>query len=286
MPIELEHVSYTYPTPAGEDIPALSDVSFTIKEGEFIGIMGQTGCGKTTMIQLMAGLFKPSGGRILLDGQDINARSYDRSILRRQVGIVFQHPEYQLFESTVEKDVAFGLKHSGLNRREISERVAWALTTMGFSFDAIRAQSPLSLSGGEKRRVAIAGILAMRPKIMIFDEPFAGLDALGREAFLQLAKNLHASGLTMIMISHHADAIAELATRLLVLSKGKLSIDSTVEQAFSDISRMQSLHLDVSAARQISSLLSERGWALPSDIIRYETLLHAIKVHKSGGDVL
>lgn len=273
MSIELNHISCSYPGGALESVTVFDDFSLHIADGEFIGIMGHTGCGKTTLLQLMAGLIAPSGGEVLINGEDINKAGYDRSVLRRSVGIVFQYPEYQLFETTVEKDVAFGLKHSGLSRAEVRERVIWALTLMGFSYENIRTRSPLTLSGGEKRRVAIAGVLAVKPDILMFDEPIAGLDPQNRTAFLELAAQLNKQGTTVIIVSHNADALAESVSRLIVMDHGRTVMDGTPKSVFADPARMQELHLDVSTPRAIADMLAERGVLISPDIIRYEELL-------------
>ena len=283
MPIELEHVAYTYMAGTTQAVPALSNVSLKIDDGELLGIIGHTGCGKSTMIQLIAGLFAPTEGRVLLDGQDINAKGYDRGILRSCVGIVFQYPEYQLFERTVERDIAFGLKYSGLSGGEVEARVLRALEVMGFDFEHIRNQSPMTLSGGEKRRVAIAGVLVTEPKILIFDEPIAGLDPIGREAFLKLVTRLNTEGTTVIIVSHNSDAIAQYTRRVIVLDDGALVIDDTPKRVFSDIELMQGLHLGVSTSREISALLTMRGIELGSDIINYEELLSSLKKRLTGG---
>lgn len=283
MPIELDHLTYTYLPGTPRAVNALQDICLQIQDGECVGIMGHTGCGKSTMIQLIAGLLIPTGGRVFLDGADINQKGYDRNILRRDVGVVFQEPEYQLFETTVEKDVTFGLKYSGLSRGEMVERARQALEIVGFSFERIRNQSPLALSGGEKRRVAIAGVLAVKPKILIFDEPFAGLDPLGRESFLHLVSRLHQNGLTLLIISHNADAMSECAERILILDGGRLLADGTAKKVLSNSSRMQALGLGVSAPREIADLLSARGMKLPEPLISYQELLSILKVKLTEG---
>lgn len=273
MPIKLNQVSYTFSPGTVFETSALRDISLTIRDGEYIGIMGQTGCGKSTLIQLMVGLMKPFTGHILVDGEDINGRGYKREELRQKVGIVFQYPEVQLFETTVEKDVAFGLKHSGLSKTEIAENVRWAIETVGLDFEKVRFASPFSLSGGEKRRVAIAGILAAKPKTLILDEPIAGLDPIGREAFLALTRRLNESGVTIIMVSHSADALAENAKRVIVLDAGKLILDRPAKKAFSDVERLREKGVGISQAREIAHLLQDRGYDIPQDTIRYEELL-------------
>lgn len=283
MPIQLDQITFTYMPVSPQQVKALDDISLTIRDGEFVGIMGHTGSGKTTLIHLLSGLLSPQQGRVLLDGEDIHGRGYDRSQLHQKVGIVFQYPEYQLFETTVERDVAFGLKHSGLSRSEVLHRVQWALETMGFSFEAIRSQSPLALSGGEKRRVAIAGVLAMRPKILIFDEPIAGLDPMGREAFLKLIESLNEAGTTIIVVSHNADALGEYAKRLVVLRDGRIVLDGTAGEVFSDIGRMQQMHLGVSTPRQVADMLYQQGLRIPQDITGYRQLLASLTVQLKGG---
>jgi len=277
MPIELKNISYTYKTNGTAGIPALHDISIKIGDGEFVGIMGRTGCGKTTLIQLMAGLLEPSSGVASLDGQDINNRQYDRKALRGCVSLVFQFPEYQIFETTVEKDVAFGLKHSGLKHADVKERVKWALETMGFSFDAVRSQPPLSLSGGEKRRVAIAGALVTKPRFLIFDEPIAGLDPLGRQSFLETVSSLNRGGAAVIMVSHNADALAEYAKRIILLDGGRLAADGPANEIFTDRGMLEALHLSTSAPGAIACMLTNRGIGMPQNITKYSELLGEIK---------
>ena len=284
MPIEVKNLSFTYSGGTPFETSALKNISLEIKNGEFIGVMGHTGCGKSTLIRALAGLLRPSEGSIVVDGSDINGRRYDRSKLRRKLGVVFQYPECQLFETTVEKDVAFGLKHSGLNKDEVTERVRWALEICGFDFEKIAKASPMGLSGGEKRRVAIAGVLAVKPEYLILDEPIAGLDPLGREAFLELITGLNADGMTIIMVSHNADCIGEYARRVLLLNGGELVGDGSPEELFSDVERMRSLHLGVSRSREIAWLLKKGGMDIPQDICSYDRLLLAVLAHLRGGD--
>ena len=282
MPIVLENASYSFRLNDGNLVPAIRDVSLSIDDGEFVGIMGHTGCGKTTLLQLMTGLLAPVSGRVLLDGSDINVKDYDRSELRKNVGLVFQFPEYQLFESTVEKDVAFALKNSALSPDEARERVKWALETMEFSFEAIRSQSPLSLSGGEKRRVAIAGALVTKPRFLIFDEPIAGLDPQSRQSFLQTVSSLNSEGTAIIMISHNSDALGEYAKRLLVFDGGSLVMDDDMKNVFSDSKRLAALHLDAGTPRAIGEMLSCRGVTVPQTATSYAELLCALKLRLSG----
>jgi len=248
-------------------------VSLRVQDGDFVAIMGRTGSGKSTLIQLMAGLVAPVSGRVLVDGLDINEKAYDRKYLRRRMGVAFQHPEHQLFETSVERDVAFGLKHTGMRAEEISRNVQWALETMGFDFETIRTQPPIGLSGGEKRRVAIAGILAVRPGILILDEPIAGLDPLGREAFLKVLRGLNDQGVTIIMVSHDADAVCDYANRVVLMDGGRIIKDGSVEETFRDEAFLLEHGIGLSQAAQIAKLLRETGRDIPEGIVKSDALL-------------
>lgn len=283
MPITVTNLTCVYGAGTPFETTALRDVSVTVENGSFVGILGRTGCGKSTLIQIMAGLLTPTAGTVMLDGQDIHARRYDRSILRRKVGIVFQYPECQLFETTVEKDVAFGLKHSGLSAAEKQARVRWALETVGFSFEKVHDQPPMGLSGGEKRRVAIAGVLAAKPEYLILDEPIAGLDPLGRAAFLQLITELNRGGMTILMVSHNADCLGAYAQRLLVLEDGQLVRDGTPEGIYADLDWMRTHRLGVPQSRTAAALLKQGGLDIPQDIASYDALLAAVLRAKGGG---
>ena len=283
MPIELINVDYAYEGQTGDPVVALEGVSLRIDDGEFVGIMGHTGCGKTTLIQMIAGLKEPARGEILLDGLDINGPKYDRRLLREKVGIVFQYPEYQLFETSVERDVAFGLKHSGLDGAEIVQRTKWALETMAFSYEDIRRKSPLSLSGGEKRRVAIAGVLVTQPKVLMFDEPIAGLDPKNRELFLQVVSRLQREGTTIIMVSHNVDALGEYAKRLIVMDHGRKVMDGSVTEVFSDLDRLKASGLRPCAPRALADMLAARGVSLPEGIVSYGALLEGIAAYAREG---
>lgn len=281
MSIIVKNVSYTYAPGTAFAAGALSNVSLTIEDGEFVGIMGKTGCGKTTLIQLIAGLLTPAAGDILLDGEDINGKTYNRNDLRRKVGIVFQHPEYQLFETTVERDVAFGLKHFGWSPEKVRETVKTALETVGFEFEKMRDQSPLGFSGGEKRRIAIAGVLATQPKILILDEPVAGLDPLGRAAFLKFLDELNAKGVTIIMVSHNVDALAEHAGRVIILKEGKVFRDGEKRQVFAEPEELIRNGIGISQAQQTALMLKKRGFDIPEEVISYDALIpHLIKIGK------
>ena len=278
MPIKLENVSYTYAPGTSLAVQALRGVTLDVADGEFVGVMGATGSGKSTLIQLIAGLIKPTEGQILLDGEDINARKYDRDVLHRKVGLVFQYPEYQLFETTVERDVGFGLRHLGLTKEETAAAVRAALETVGFDYDTVRDMSPLGFSGGEKRRIAIAGVLASKPGVLILDEPVAGLDPLGRRNFLNMVDALNAAGTTIIMISHNADALAEHARRIIVLKNGALIRDGSTRDVFSDYYDLLHNGIGVPQVRRAAQLLRERGVDMPGNIIQYDEFIDRLKI--------
>ena len=290
MKNEEKNVSCRYGERTPLEVEALREISFRVEDGEFVGIMGHTGCGKSTLIHLMAGLLIPGEGRILIDGKDINEPGYDREELRRTLGIVFQYPESQLFETTVEKDVAFALKHLDLSKAEKAERVRWALEAVGFRADSrsgppeIAGKSPLALSGGEKRRVAIAGVLAAGPRILIFDEPLAGLDPSGRLEFLELAARLHSQGTTILMVSHDADALCGYADRILVLDRGRLCAEGSPEEIFRDPGRAEALHIGAGEVRRIAQVLYEKGRLQNPEITKYKVLLDEIKRMIKAGE--
>ena len=273
MSIAADHLSFAYMPGSPFAVTALDDVSLTAEDGEFIGIIGQTGCGKSTLIQQLSGLLKPDSGRVLLDGEDINAPGYDRRQLRRKVGVVFQYPEYQLFEETVGKDVAFGPEKAGMTPVEVERNVDNALRLVGFNPDDIRSASPFELSGGQKRRVAIAGVLATDPKILILDEPIAGLDPVSRENFMELIRGLNEAGITVIMISHNMDGLAEYASRIIAIDKGQIVRDGTPTEVFSDIEGLEAMGLSSSEARRAGHMLTERGIYVPPEIITNDQLI-------------
>ncbi len=276
MAIALEHLTYTYMPGTPYEAKAVDDISLTLADGEFAGVIGHTGSGKTTLISLIAGLLKPTSGRVLMDGQDINAKGFDRKLLRRSIGVVFQYPEYQLFEETVVKDIAYGPRRTGVVEDEIDGRVHRAMELMEIDYDGIGKLSPFELSGGQKRRVAIAGVLAMNPKVLILDEPVAGLDPKGRAHLMGLITRLNTEGATILMITHSMDDIAEHAKRVLVLSGAKLLMDGMPAQVFSREKELRTIGLDLPAVTRIASLLRAKGADIPQDIITLEALEHAV----------
>ncbi|MEA4854339.1 MAG: energy-coupling factor transporter ATPase [Christensenella sp.] len=280
MPLTINHLNYSYMPGSPFEVRALKDVNLTIDDGEFIGIIGHTGCGKSTLIQLMAGLLKPDSGSVLVNGQDINESGYDRKVLRRTLGVVFQYPEYQLFEETVEKDVAYGPTKAGMDEEEIKSSVCDALRLVGFDPEQIKDVSPFDLSGGQKRKVAIAGVLATKPDILILDEPIAGLDPLGREHFMQLVNTLNKAGTTMIMISHNMDNLADYASRIVAMDHGEVYMDGTPKEVFADLEKLRQIGLAASEPRRAAYLLQQNGFSIPQDIITKDELVQYILAHK------
>lgn len=273
MPIILENVSYTYAPKTPFEHTALRNVSLKIEDGEFVGIMGKTGCGKSTLLQIIDGLISPNQGRALLDGKDINERHYARSELREKIGVVFQYPEYQLFETTVEKDVFFGLKHHKISKEQKKKQVKEALELVGFDYKKVRELSPFGFSGGEKRRLAIACVLACKPKILILDEPVASLDSTGRKEFMTLLKKLNDNGTTIIMISHNTDALAEYAKRIIVMDNGSIIRDDSAKNVLSDCDFLMNNGLQSGQVSEIVQTMKSRGIDIPQGIIKYDELL-------------
>lgn len=276
MPIELKAVSYTYAPDTPYSARAISNVNLKINDGEFVGIIGRTGCGKSTLIQLLDGLLTPSQGVVFLDDEDINSKKYNRAVLRKRVGVVFQFPEYQLFETTVQRDIAFALKHSGMSKAEINSAVQEALELVGFNYDKVKDKSPLSFSGGERRKLAIAGVLVSKPDYLILDEPAAGLDPEGKAEFLQLLTTLNSNGTTVIMVSHNFDVLAEYAKRIVLMQDGSIIKDSSATEILSDCSLLDNCGLKSNQVQNIIHMLREKNIAVKPDIIKYNQLIDNI----------
>lgn len=277
MSIEIRHLTHRYSEGSVFSTVALDDVSLTIQDGEFIGIIGHTGSGKSTLVQHLNGLLKPSSGQILIDGQDLHGEHVNTRALRQRIGLVFQYPEYQLFEETVAKDIAFGPRNQGLSKAEIDGRVRYAMDCVHLDYDRFAEKSPFELSGGQMRRVAIAGVLAMRPSVLILDEPTAGLDPRGRDRILTMLEELHQKEhTTILMVSHSMDDMARLATRLLVVADGKLVAAGTPREIFAQSDMMTSIGLDVPEAVHLCQALREKGMDIPPDLYRTEELKKAI----------
>ncbi len=277
MPIEVKNLTHTYSAGSAFQATAIRNVNLTIEEGEFIAVIGHTGSGKSTLVQHLNGLLKPTEGQILVDGEDLNGEKVDRRRIRQKVGLVFQYPEYQLFEETVAKDIAFGPKNQGLNADEIDERVHKAMEQVHLDYDKYAERSPFELSGGQMRRVAIAGVLAMQPKVLILDEPTAGLDPQGRDRILGMVKELHQAGdTTVVMVSHSMDDVARLATRLVVMSRGELVATGTPREIFKQVKMMESIGLGVPEAAKLCNMLRQRGIPLPDDLYQMDEARDAI----------
>lgn len=277
MPIQVEHLTHTYMPGSPFSATAIHDLSLRIEDGEFIGVLGHTGSGKTTFVQHLNGLLKPTDGRVIVDGQDITQKGVSLLAVRKKVGLVFQYPEYQLFEETVAKDVAFGPKNMGLAKDEIAERVHWAIEQVGLSYEAVAESSPFELSGGQMRRVAIAGVLAMRPQTLILDEPTAGLDPRGRRAILEMIRRLHAeTGMTVVMVSHNMDDIATLATRLIVMSRGELAMTGSPREVFGQREKLIAIGLGVPQGAELCHRLREAGFAIPEGLFTLPEVRDAI----------
>lgn len=263
---------------------AIDDINIEIPHGQFVGLIGHTGSGKSTFIQHLNALLKPTSGTVMVDGEDINADKISAKNVRYKVGLVFQYPEYQLFEETVYADIAFGPKNMGLSETEIDERVREAAHFVGVTDEQFE-RSPLELSGGQKRRVAIAGVIAMRPGVLILDEPTAGLDPAGCEQILRNICDYHTqTGSTVIIVSHSMDDVARLADRLVVFNHGAIRFDGTPEEVFSQPEELRSIGLAVPAATELAMELKKLGLKLPNSIYTNEQLEKALVALKRRGE--
>jgi len=268
--IEIDNLTYIYGIGTPFEKKALDGVSFCINKGEMIGIIGHTGSGKSTLVQHLNGLFKPFSGTVKVDGKDIWENKKATRQARFKVGLCFQYPEYQLFESTVYRDIAFGPRNMGLSEKEIDERVKRAAAFVGFDESRFE-KSPFELSGGMKRRAAIAGVIALEPEVLILDEPTAGLDPKGRDRIIEMICNYRKdTGKTVIMVSHSMDEVAEICDRVLVMNKGKIELFDTVKNVFSDSSKLFSLGLGVPQITRVMLSLKERGIPVRTDIFSVE----------------
>ena len=270
MSIALEHVNYIYSPGTAYEKRALNDISLEIGQGQFVGIIGHTGSGKSTLIQHLNGLMKATSGDILYDGQSIYAEGYDMRKLRSQVGLVFQYPEHQLFEVDVISDVCFGPKNQGLSEEESEKNAREALELVGFP-EKYYKQSPFELSGGQKRRVAIAGVLAMKPKVLILDEPTAGLDPKGRDEILdQIAKLHKEAGMTVVLVSHSMEDVARYVDRIIVMNKGEKMLDSTPKEVFRHYKELEEVGLAAPQVTYVMHDLKDRGFDVSPDATTIE----------------
>ncbi len=275
MPIEVKGLTHVYMPGTPFEARALNDVSLSIRDGEFIGIIGHTGSGKSTLIVHLNGLESSSPGVVFVNGVDLGLKETDLIAIRRTVGLVFQYPEYQLFEETVEKDVAFGPRNLGLSEDEIKARVADALRMVGLPQD-VAGKSPFELSGGQKRRVAIAGVLAMQPSMLILDEPAAGLDPAGRREMLELIKGVHDTGVTVVMVSHSMDDVGRYCDRLYVLNRGEIAWYGTPAEVFIHEEQLHEIGLDVPECAKLARRLRKSGFDIPEGLYRTDDVCEAI----------
>ncbi len=283
MPIAVEHLTHTYQPGSPFQATAIRDVSLQVEDGDFLALIGHTGSGKSTLAQHLNGLLLPTSGRVLLDGKDIHAKETDKRAVRFQVGLVFQYPEHQLFEETVARDIGFGPRNMGLSEEEIDSRVRGAMDRVGLSYAEIADKSPFELSGGQMRRVALAGVLAMRPRILVLDEPTAGLDPRGRDHLIDDVRRLHGEGTTVVLISHSMDEVARMATRIAVMEKGTLCMQGAPREIFSLIDRLTAMGLDVPQVSRLAQRLREGGIPVPECYLP-EEMAEALEGLLKGGD--
>ncbi|WP_295269030.1 energy-coupling factor transporter ATPase [Veillonella sp.] len=280
MPIILNNVSYVY----GEHTPfrkeALKGINLTINEGDFVGIIGHTGSGKSTLVQHLNGLLHPTTGQVTIDGVDAALKTEEAKLMRHKVGMVFQYPEHQLFEETIAQDIAFGPKNLGLSADEVDARVREAMDFVGLDYETYANRSPFQLSGGQMRRVAIAGVVALNPSYLILDEPSAGLDPFGREEIFQKIIDLHAKkGITVVLVSHNMEDISHMANRLIVIDNGKIQLDGKPIDIFMNKRQeLQSAGVDVPPVSKLVEYLRDRGLPVSQQVISVDDAVKAIEV--------
>ena len=277
MSIKVEHLTHIYNKGLSYETVALDDVSFEIQSGAFAGIIGHTGSGKSTLIQHFNGILRPESGKIIVNGTDITEKGIKMTEIRKRVGLVFQYPEYQLFEETVTKDIAFGPTKMDLSEEEIDKRVRDAMKLVSLDYDKYAERSPFELSGGQKRRVAIAGVLAMKPEVLILDEPTAGLDPKAHREILDMLEKLHEmEGCTVILVSHNMEDMAEIADTIIVMDHGKVVLQGSPREVYGQRDLLMGIGLEAPAAMQFARLLEERGIALPGSVMTMDETAEAI----------
>lgn len=277
MSIIIEKLNHVYDSGSPYQTNALDNVSMTVETGSFIGLIGHTGSGKSTLIQHLNGILKPTSGSILINGFDITAPKVKLNDIRKKVGLVFQYPEYQLFEETVALDIAFGPKNLGWSEDVIEETVKWAMSVVGLNYELLKDVSPFELSGGQKRRVAIAGVIAMKPEVLVLDEPTAGLDPKGRDEILNQLKALHEKdNLTVILVTHSMEDIAKYVEKLYVMDHGKIVLSGLPEEVFQQIDVLEQIGLGAPQVTYVARALKERGIDLGNKIFTVENAKEAI----------
>lgn len=272
MSILIKNLTYIYDEGMPFESKALNNISVEIKDQDFVGLIGHTGSGKSTLIQHLNGLLKPSSGDIYINDFKITDPDLNLTDIRKRVGVVFQYPEYQLFEETIEKDIAFGPSNLGLGKEEIDKRVRESMESVGLNYDKFKDKSPFELSGGQMRRVAIAGVIAMNPEVLILDEPTAGLDPSGRDEIFELIKRLHKeNNMTIILSSHSMDDMAKLAKTIIVMNKGKIEFMGSPKEVFkSNIERLKEIGLDIPQVLELAIKLRKQGFDIKEDILTIE----------------
>ena len=271
MSIKIENLTHVYMPKTPFEKKALDDVNLVIEDGEFLALIGHTGSGKSTLIQHLNGLLEPSSGRILVDDIDLTNKETKLTDIRKKIGLVFQYPEYQLFEETIEKDIAFGPNNLGLSQEEVSDRVKKSMEMVGLDYETYKDVSPFDLSGGQKRRVAIAGVIAMEPKVLILDEPTAGLDPKGRDDILEQIKILHEKyKMTIVLVSHSMEDVGKLAERIVVMNKGKVALMGKPAEIFKEVEILEDIGLAVPQVTYLMRALKEKGFNVSDEVFTVE----------------
>ncbi|MDU6742850.1 energy-coupling factor transporter ATPase [Peptoniphilus harei] len=281
--IEINNLTHIYSEGLPFEKKAVDDISLKVEENEFIGLIGHTGSGKSTFIQHLNGLLKPSSGEIIIDGTRVDKSGSNLTDLRKKVGLVFQYPEYQLFEETIERDIAFGPGNLDLSEEEVQERVKSSMESVGLDYETYKDKSPFELSGGLKRRVAIAGVLAMEPKVLILDEPTAGLDPRGRDEILSEIKSIHEKRkMTVILVSHSMEDVAKIAERIVVLDKGKVFLDGEPRDIFREEDKLLGVGLGIPQITSLMRTLKKKGLDINEDAITVEEAKESLKKYLRG----
>ncbi|MDU2121498.1 MAG: energy-coupling factor transporter ATPase [Clostridium celatum] len=271
MSIKIENLTHVYMPKTPFEKKALDNVNLVIEDGEFLALIGHTGSGKSTLIQHLNGLLEPTSGRILVDDIDLTNKETKLTDIRKKIGLVFQYPEYQLFEETIEKDIAFGPNNLGLSKEVVSERVKKSMEMVGLDYETYKDVSPFDLSGGQKRRVAIAGVIAMEPKVLILDEPTAGLDPKGRDDILEQIKILHEKyKMTIVLVSHSMEDVGKLAEKIIVMNKGKVALMGKPSEIFKEVEVLEEIGLAVPQVTYLMRALKEKGFNVSDEVFTVE----------------